>query len=189
FTLSPKFFTEFPRTPSRCWPTPDITLATSSGSCSRGARFISEKRAPPRAAYGLGRSSILAALANAILLLIAVGGITWEAIRRFSDPGEVAGKTVIIVAALGIVINGVTALLFVRGQGSDLNIKAAFLHMASDAVVSAGVVIAGLIIIATGWHWVDPVTSLAINAVIVWGTWACCVTLSAWRSILFPRMS
>jgi cobalt-zinc-cadmium efflux system protein len=135
------------------------------------AIYLGKTRATPRRTYGLGRSSILAALANAILLLIAVGGITWEAIRRFSDPGEVAGKTVIIVAALGIVINGVTALLFVRGQGSDLNIKAAFLHMASDAAVSAGVVIAGLIIIATGWHWVDPVTSLAINAVIVWGTW------------------
>lgn len=135
------------------------------------AIYLGKTRATPRRTYGLGRSSILAALANAILLLIAVGGITWEAIRRFSDPGEVAGKTVMIVAALGIVINGVTALLFVRGQGSDLNIKAAFLHMASDAAVSAGVVIAGLIIIATGWHWVDPVTSLAINAVIVWGTW------------------
>jgi cobalt-zinc-cadmium efflux system protein len=134
------------------------------------AIYLGKTRATPRRTYGLGRSSILAALANAILLLIAVGGITWEAIRRFSDPGEVAGRTVMIVAALGILINGATALLFVRGH-SDLNIKGAFLHMASDAAVSAGVVIAGLIIIATGWHWVDPVTSLAINAVIVWGTW------------------
>ncbi|HEY6070946.1 MAG TPA: cation diffusion facilitator family transporter [Chthoniobacterales bacterium] len=134
------------------------------------AIYLGKTRATPRRTYGLGRSSILAALANAILLLIAVGGITWEAIRRFSDPGEVAGKTVMLVAALGIVINGVTALLFVRGQ-SDLNIKGAFLHMASDAAVSAGVVIGGLIIIATGWHWIDPVTSLVINAVIVYGTW------------------
>src|SRR5207302_2720377 len=110
-------------------------------------------------------------LANSILLLLAVGGITWEAIRRFSDPGEVGSRTVMTVATLGIVINGVTALLFVRGHKTDLNIKGAFLHMASDAVVSAGVVIAGMIILLTGWHWVDPVTSLVINAVIVIGTW------------------
>ena len=135
------------------------------------AIYLGRTRATPRRTYGLGRSSILAALVNAILLLVAVGGITWEAIRRFSDPGEVGGRTVIIVAALCILINGATALLFVRGQQTDLNIKAAFLHMASDAAISAGVVIAGLIIIATSWHWVDPVTSLAINAVIVWGTW------------------
>lgn len=136
-----------------------------------GAIYLGKTRATPRRTYGLGRSSILAALANAILLLIAVGGITWEAIRRFSYPDEVGGKTVMIVAALGIVINGVTALLFVRGQSFDLNLKGAFLHMAADAAVSAGVVIAALIIIFTGWHWVDPVTSLVINAVIVWGTW------------------
>jgi cobalt-zinc-cadmium efflux system protein len=136
-----------------------------------GAIYLGRTRATPRRTYGLGRSSILAALVNAILLLIAVGGITWEAIRRFNEPGEVGGRTVMIVAALGIVINGVTALLFVRGQEMDLNIKGAFLHMASDAAVSAGVVIAALIIIKTGWHWVDPVTSLAINAVIVYGTW------------------
>lgn len=135
------------------------------------AIYLGKTRSTPRRTYGLGRSSILAALVNAILLLLAVGGITWEAIRRFSDPGEVGGKTVMVVAAFGIVINGVTASLFVRGQKSDLNIKGAFLHMASDAAVSAGVVIAGMIIIATGWHWVDPVTSLAINAVIVIGTW------------------
>lgn len=135
------------------------------------AIHLGKTRATPRRTYGLGRSSILAALANAILLLVAVGGITWEAIRRFSDPGDVGGRTVMIVAALGIVINGVTASLFVRGRKSDLNIKGAFLHMASDAAVSAGVVLAGIVIILTGWHWVDPVTSLAINAVIVWGTW------------------
>lgn len=135
------------------------------------AIYLTKTRATPRRTYGLGRSSILAALANAILLLVVVGGITWEAIRRFSEPGEVGGRTVMIVAALGIVMNGVTALLFVRGRKQDLNIKGAFLHMAADTAVSAGVVIAGLIIIMTGWHWVDPVTSLAINAVIIWGTW------------------
>ena len=105
------------------------------------------------------------------MLLIAVGGITWEAIRRFSDPGEVGGKTVMIVAAIGIVINGVTALLFYAERQRDLNIRGAFLHMAADAAVSAGVVIAGLLILLTGMRWIDPVASLIINAVIVWGTW------------------
>jgi cobalt-zinc-cadmium efflux system protein len=136
-----------------------------------GAIHLGKTRPTARRTYGLGRSSILAALANAILLLLAVGGITWEAVRRFSNPGEVGAKTVIIVAALGIVINGVTAMLFFRGHKRDLNIKGAFLHMAADAAVSAGVVVAGIIIVFTGWHWIDPVTSLAINAIIVWGTW------------------
>src|SRR5205814_3399481 len=135
------------------------------------ASYLSKTQPTARRTYGLGRSSILAALANAILLLVAVGGITWEAIRRFSNPGEVRGITVMLVAAVGIVLNGATALLFFRGHKRDLNIKGAFVHMASDAAVSAGVVIAGTIIIFTGWHWVDPITSLLINAVIVWGTW------------------
>jgi len=136
-----------------------------------GAIYLAKMRPTARRTYGLGRSSILAALANAILLLVAVGGITWEAIRRFNNPGEVAAKTVIIVAAVGILINGVTALFFLRGHKHDLNIKGVFLHMAGDAAVSAGVVIAGILIQLTGWHWIDPVTSLVINAVIVWGTW------------------
>ena len=135
------------------------------------AVYLSKTRPTVRRTYGLGRSTILAALANAILLLVAVGGITWEAIRRFSNPGEVAGKTVIIVAAIGIIINGVTALLFSAGRKRDLNIKAAFLHMAADAAVSAGVVLAGLIIVFTGWSYVDPIASLLINIVIIWGTW------------------
>lgn len=135
------------------------------------AVYLSKTRSTARRTYGLGRSSILAALANAILLLVAVGGITWEAIRRFSNPGEVAGKTVMIVAAIGIVINGVTALLFSTGRKRDLNIQAAFLHMAADAAVSAGVVLAGVIIVFTGWSYIDPIASLLINIVIVWGTW------------------
>ena len=124
-----------------------------------------------RRTYGLGRSSILAALADAIFLLVAVGGITWEAVRRFHDPTPVAGGTVVWVAALGIAINTATALLFMSGRKGDLNVKGAFMHMAADAAVSAGVVVAGIAILYTGWHWLDPVTSLAINAIIVWGTW------------------
>ena len=136
-----------------------------------GAVYLSKTRPTPRRTYGLGRSSILAALANAVLLLVAVGGITWEAIRRFSNPGEVGGRTVIAVAAIGIAINGLTAFLFFAGRKHDLNIKGAFLHMASDAAVSVGVVIAGAFIILTGGHWIDPAASLIINAVIIWSTW------------------
>ena len=135
------------------------------------AVYLSKTRPTARRTYGLGRSSILAALANAILLLVAVGGITWEAIRRFGNPGEVAGKTMMIVAAIGVFVNGGTALLFSAGRKGDLNIRGAFLHMTADAAVSAGVVVAGLIIISTGWFWIDPVASLLINVVIVWGTW------------------
>jgi cobalt-zinc-cadmium efflux system protein len=131
-----------------------------------------ERREPtPQRTYGLGRSSILAALANAILLLVAVGGITWEAMRRFSDPPPVAGGTVIAVATIGILINAGTALLFLRGRKDDLNVKAAFLHMLADAAVSLGVVFGGLFIVLTGMRWIDPLISLLINVVIVFGTW------------------
>lgn len=135
------------------------------------AIYLGKTQSTARRTYGLGRSSILAALGNAILLLVAVGGITWEAIRRFANPGETNGQMVLIVAALGIVINGMTAKLFSKGRKHDLNIRGAFLHMAADAAVSAGVVFAALIIIFTGWRWIDPVASLLINAVIIWATW------------------
>jgi cobalt-zinc-cadmium efflux system protein len=129
------------------------------------------KRAPTaRFTYGLRGSSILAALFNAVCLLVTVGAISWEAIRRLGTPEPVAGKTVMIVAALGIVVNGVTAWLFAGGK-SDINLRGAFVHMASDAVVAAGVVAAGFVILLTGWLWIDPVVSLAINGVIVWATW------------------
>jgi cobalt-zinc-cadmium efflux system protein len=129
-------------------------------------------RAPSaRYTYGLRGSSILAALFNAVFLLITVGAISWEAILRLGTPEPVSGVTVMIVAAVGIVINAITAALFASGRKSDLNIRGAFLHMAADALVSAGVVVAGLVIILTGWLWLDPVVSLVINAVIVWGTW------------------
>ena len=130
------------------------------------------KRAPtPRFSYGLLGSSILAALLNALFLMIAVGAISLEAIQRLMAPEPVAGKTVMIVAAIGIVINGVTAWLFAAGGKSDINLRAAFLHMASDALVSAGVVVVGFLILLTGWLWLDPIVSLLINAIIVWGTW------------------
>src|ERR1700730_2934863 len=136
-----------------------------------GAGMLAKRQPTPRYTYGLRRSTILASLANAILLLVAVGGITWEAIRRFGQSEQVSGITVIWVAALGVVVNGVTAMLFASGRKSDLNIKGAFLHMAADAAVSAGVVVACLVILFSGWWWIDPVVSLMINAVIVWGTW------------------
>jgi cobalt-zinc-cadmium efflux system protein len=130
------------------------------------------KRAPSaRFSYGLRGSSILAALFNAIFLLVAVGAIGWEALLRLFNPEPVASTIVIIVAAIGIVINGVTAWLFASGRHSDLNIRGAYLHMASDALVSAGVVAAGLVIAATGWMWLDPLTSLVVSALIVAGTW------------------
>jgi cobalt-zinc-cadmium efflux system protein len=124
-----------------------------------------------RRTYGWRRSSILAALINAVVLLGVVGGITVEAIRRFAQPEQVAGGTVMAVAAIGIVINTATALLFMSGRKRDLNLKGAFLHMVGDAAVSFGVVIAAFAIRLTGWQWLDPAASLAIGAVIVWGTW------------------
>jgi cobalt-zinc-cadmium efflux system protein len=137
-----------------------------------GAGYLATRTPTERYTYGMRKTSILAALGNAVFLLVAVGGITWEAIRRFSEHQPVAGRTVIWVAAVGVVINTATALLFMSGRKSDLNIKGAFLHMAADAAVSAGVVVAGFIIIFTGWHWLDPTVSLMINAVIVAGTWS-----------------
>ncbi len=131
---------------------------------------LGKRRPTQRFTYGLGGSTVLAAMFNALILLVAVGAIAWEAIGRFHDPRPVAGMTVIIVAAIGIVINTATALLFMRGH-DDLNIRGAFLHMAADAAVSAGVVIAGLAIMYTGMHWIDPVVSLIIVAVIIWSTW------------------
>ena len=130
-------------------------------------------RAAPskRFTYGLKGSTILAALANALLLLVAIGAIALEAVQRFADPAPVAGNTIAGVAAAGIVVNGLTAWLFARGRHGDVNVRGAFLHMVSDAVVSAGVVVAGLAIAATGAGWIDPVVSLVIAALIFWQTW------------------
>ena len=129
------------------------------------------RRAPTaRFTYGLRGSSILAALFNAVFLLVTVGGLSWEAIRRIGSPEPVAGKTMMAVAAIGILVNAVTAWLFASGRKDDINLRGVFLHMASDALVSVGVVAAGLVILLTNWLWVDPVVSLGINGVIVWGT-------------------
>ena len=136
-----------------------------------GANYLVQRKPTERHTYGWRKSTILAALTNAIILLVAMGGIAWEAVRRFSDPSPVAGKTVIIVAAIGVVINTATALLFLSGRKTDLNIRGAFLHMAADAGVSAGVVLAGVVILTTGWPWIDPVVSLTITAIILVGTW------------------
>ena len=135
------------------------------------AAILSKRPPSKRYTYGLRGSSILAALFNAAFLLVAVGAIGWESVLRFFDPQPVAGTTIMVVAAVGIVVNGITAWLFASGRKGDLNIRGAYLHMAADAAVSAGVVMAGFVILFTGWLWLDPLTSLVIVAVIVWGTW------------------
>jgi cobalt-zinc-cadmium efflux system protein len=136
-----------------------------------GAAWLARRPPTARRTFGYGRSSILAALINATVLLIGVGAIGVEAVQRLLAPQPVTEITVMVVAAIGILINGGTALLFMRGRENDLNIRGAFLHMASDAVVSLGVVVAAFLIRATGWLWIDPVTSLAIVVVITLGTW------------------
>lgn len=136
-----------------------------------GASVLSRRRPTARHTYGLRRSSILAALVNASALLLVSGGIAWEAVQRLRSPDPVIGSTIIVVALVGILINTVSALMFVSGQKNDLNIRGAFLHLAADALVSLGVVLAGVAIALTGWVWVDPVVSLIVTAVIVMGTW------------------
>ncbi len=137
-----------------------------------GAAVLAKRAPSARFTYGLRSSSILAALGNAILLLLAVGAIAWEALRRLAEPEPVAALPVMLVAAIGILINGFTAWLFHAGRKEDINIRGAYLHMAADALVSLGVVLAGALILFTGWTFVDPVASLIIVAIIVWGTWS-----------------
>lgn len=136
-----------------------------------GAHSVARWLPTQRYTYGFRSASILAALLNALILMVATGAIAWEAIQRFSQPGEVAGVTVMIVAGIGIVVNGFSAWLLVSGRKGDLNIRGAFLHLVGDAAVSVGVVIAGAAIYVTNWTWVDPVASLVIAVLIVWGTW------------------
>jgi cobalt-zinc-cadmium efflux system protein len=136
-----------------------------------GANFLAQSPPSIRYTYGLRRSSILAALINSVVLLVAMGGIAWEAIQRFSNPASISGFTIIWVALIGVAINTATALLFVSGRKENLNIKGAFLHMAADALVSVGVVLAGIAILTTGWLWFDPAISLIIVCIVVVGTW------------------
>lgn len=137
-----------------------------------GGALAGRLRPDERHTYGWRRASILAAFVNALLLLVAMGSLAWEAAHRLRAPEPTEGWTIIAVAAIGIVINTATALLFMRGRAGDLNIRGAFLHMAADALVSLGVVVGGALYLWQGWDWIDPVMSLAIAAVIVVGTWS-----------------
>lgn len=135
------------------------------------AIWLANRKPQGRYTYGFKKSTILISVLNAMILFVAVGFILWDAIGKFKNPEPVAGNQVMIVAAIGVVINTLTALMFVKGQKNDLNIKGAFLHMAADAAVSLGVVIAGLLIRNTGANWIDPLMSIVIVVIIVWGTW------------------
>ena len=147
-------------------------LSDVAGLCVAWAGAALAARPPSkRFTYGLRGSSILAALLNALLLMVALGAIVLEAVQRFGEPSAVVGPTVAVVAGIGILVNGVTAWLFASGRKGDINIRGAFLHMAADALVSAGVVVAGLVIWRTGLGWIDPVVSLVIAALIFWQTW------------------
>lgn len=147
-------------------------LADVMGLLLAGGAAILARRAPSgRYTYGLRSTSILAALANAMFLMIACGAVAWEAVLRLAEPPVVAGLTVIVVAGIGIAINGLSAWLFMSGSKGDLNMRGAYLHMAADAAVSLGVVVAGVMMLFTGWFWLDSVMSLVIVAVIVMSTW------------------
>jgi cobalt-zinc-cadmium efflux system protein len=137
-----------------------------------GAATLAARRPSGRYTYGLRRTSIFAAVGNAVALLIVTGGVAWQAIMRLIAPEPTHGVIVIVVAAAGIVVNGSTALLFLRGRKDDLNIRAAFQHMAADAAIALGVAAAGGAILATGWQWLDPAAGLIVGAVIVAGTWS-----------------
>lgn len=139
--------------------------------CAWGALLLGRRPPGGKFTYGLGRSSVLAALANAVLLLLACGAIAWEAASRLGSPPPVAGRTVMGVAAIGIVLNGISAWMLHAGSHGDLNRRSAYIHMLGDAAVSAGVLLSGLLIVFTGWAVLDPVVSLGIVAVILLSTW------------------
>ena len=136
-----------------------------------GAALAAGRLPDHRHTYGWQRASILAAFANAVLLLVAMGSLLWEAGHRLQAPHPTDGITIMVVATIGVLVNGATAALFMAGSQSDMNIRGAFLHMAADALVSLGVVAAGALYLWTGWAWLDPVTSMAIALVIIVGTW------------------
>ncbi len=135
------------------------------------AAVLAKRQPTANRTYGMRRSTILAALVNAVVLLIALGAIAWESIQRFSNPSPIEGQMVMWVAGAGILVNAVTAMLFFSGRHHDVNVSGAFMHMAADALVSAGVVIGAFVILSTGWVWLDPMISLAIVALILAGTW------------------
>lgn len=134
------------------------------------ATWLTRRRPSGRFTYGSGRTTIIASVLNGLLLLFVSGGIAWEAVGRLGAPESVATGTVMAVAAIGIAVNGVTALLFARGRHGDLNVRGAFLHMLGDALIAAGVVVSGFVASVTGWAWLDPVVSLLIVVAIGWGT-------------------
>jgi cobalt-zinc-cadmium efflux system protein len=136
-----------------------------------GASVLAGRAATETRTYGFRKATVMASLMSAVLLLVALGGITWEALDRFVHPKSVQGWTMIAVAAIGVLVNGATAALFLKGQKEDLNIRGAFLHMAADAGVSLGVVVAGIVVLLKGWLWIDPVITLLIVVVIAVGTW------------------
>jgi cobalt-zinc-cadmium efflux system protein len=137
-----------------------------------GAAILGQRAPSMRYTYGLRSSSMLAALSNAMLLMVACGAIGWEAARQLLDPQPVDGVTVSVVAGIGVAINGISAWLFMAGSKNDLNIRGAYLHLAADAAISVGVLVAGLLVMLTGWFWLDPLVSIAIVLVIMLGTWS-----------------
>jgi cobalt-zinc-cadmium efflux system protein len=148
-------------------------LSDVGGLLLAWAAFAAARLNPDdRHTYGWRRGSILASFANAVILLVAMGMLGWEAIQRFTDPAPIAAGTVMVVAAIGVLVNTATAALFMAGSKSDLNIKGAFLHMAADALVSLGVVVAGALYLWQGWAWIDPLASLVIALVVIIGTWS-----------------
>jgi cobalt-zinc-cadmium efflux system protein len=136
-----------------------------------GATVLARRARTARRTYGLRRTTILAALGNGGLVLFAIGGVGWEAVQRLGAAPPVDGGLVAVVAAIGVGLNAVAALMFARGRAHDMNVRGAFLHLVADAAVSAGVVVAGVIVWQTGWAWIDPAASLAVSAVILVGTW------------------
>jgi cobalt-zinc-cadmium efflux system protein len=137
-----------------------------------GAALLTRTAPTRRFTYGLRGTSILAALSNALLLMVACGAIGWEAVHRFAHPEPIAGGTVSIVAAIGVLVNGFSAWLFMAGSKDDINVRGAYQHMAADAALSLGVVVSGLVVMATGWTWLDPAVSLLLVVIIVAGTWS-----------------
>jgi cobalt-zinc-cadmium efflux system protein len=135
-----------------------------------GAAWLAAKPPGARRTYGFGKATVFSALINGLLLVFASGAIVWEAIRRFMEPQPVNGVLVMLTAGVGVVVNGATALMFMRGREGDANVRAAFLHMAGDALISVGVIVAGLLVFFTGLQWIDPLASILIVMVILWGT-------------------